>query len=181
MASATAEEAVLVTRALAKDREAYGTLVSRYRDSLERILLPIAGDRERARDLVSDTVLRAYKNLARYRQGYRFSTWFFRIGINLAISAKRRERLDKKARHILREQAKESKEPLDLLQAEEEQARLKQAVSHLPDRYRRILALRYGSELGCKEIAERLHTTANSVSIVLFRAKERLRKELGIS
>jgi len=178
MTSLTADEADLVSRAKLADRDAFGVLIGRYREALERILGPIAGDREAARDLVQDAALRAYKNLHRYREGYRFSTWFFRIGINLAISSKRRARLDQRARELIREETREDSGPLDGLLAREDLHLLRKAVDSLPDRYRLMIRLRYGEEMGCKEIAAKLGTTPNTVSIVLFRAKQRLREEL---
>lgn len=179
MSAEAVDEGVLVQRARARDREAFGTLVSRYRGALERILISIMGDRERARDLVQDTALRAYSHLHRYRSGHRFSTWFFRIGINLALSAKRRERLEGRVRSELRGgDGGDAQGPLDHLMQEEEREQLRRAVAGLPDRYREVLRLRYGEEMPCKEIAARMETTANTVSIVLFRAKQRLREEL---
>jgi RNA polymerase sigma-70 factor (ECF subfamily) len=138
------------------------------------------GDRDLARDVVQDTALRAFNNLHRYRPGHRFSTWYFRIGINLAISAKRRQRLDQRAREAASRNVASQAGPLEELLAGEEQERLSSAVASLPERYRRILAMRYADELGCKEIARRLGTTPNTISIVLFRAKQRLREELGL-
>jgi RNA polymerase sigma-70 factor (ECF subfamily) len=180
MASITADEAALVSRARLRDRAAFGALVSRYREALERILSPIAGDRETARDLVQDAALRAFKNLHRYREGYRFSTWFFRIGINLAISSRRRERLDQRVRESSTAEVRSDDGPLERLMVREDLLRLKTAVAGLPERYQKIVRMRYGEELGCKEIAERLGTTPNTVSIVLFRAKQRLKEELEL-
>jgi RNA polymerase sigma-70 factor (ECF subfamily) len=173
----------LVAQARSEDLDAFGQLAARYERALEGILLPLARDREQAKDLVQETVLRAFKNLHRYEDGHRFSTWFFRIGVNLAISARRRAQLEQR---ILEEEeparqaaARTSLTPLEVVLWKEDKERLSRALSQLPERYQSILALRYAEGLSCKEVAERLNTTPNTVSIILFRAKQRLKEELA--
>lgn len=170
----------LVNRARNADREAFGVLVSRYQKALEGILLSFTGDRERARDLVQDAILRAYRHLDRYEVTHKFSTWFFRIGVNLAISARRRANLEHKFQETegRQEESAEVDAPLVRAMRQEDAGRLRDAVARLPDRYRDVLEMRYGRELGCKEIAERLGTTPNTISIILFRAKQRLKEDL---
>lgn len=183
MTDSLVSETVLLTRARNRDQEAFGTLVSRYETTLQNVLLPIVGERERARDLVQETILRAYENLHTYVDTHRFSTWFFRIGVNLAISLKRRMRVESR---ILEEHAQEpgaglepGESPLETLAREEEARAVRSAVSKLPERYANVVRMRYIEGLSCQEIAQKLHTTPNTVSLVLFRAKQRLREELS--
>jgi RNA polymerase sigma-70 factor (ECF subfamily) len=176
------EDAVLAARARSMDKEAFGALVGRYERPLEGILLSFTKDRSQARDLVQEAVLRAWQHLDAYREEHRFSTWFFRIGVNLAITARRRAAYETRFREAARtggeEQVAES--PLELLLRDEDKGRLAAALADLPDRYREIVRMRYADEMSCKDIAKKLGTTPNTVSIVLFRAKQRLRELLGI-
>lgn len=177
----TLDDATLISRALAKDAAAFEVLVSRYERPLEGILASYSRDRHQLRDWVQDAVLRAYQNLHRYRDEHRFSTWFFRIGVNLAISTKRRARNEQRFMDSARagadaELAQES--PLEGLLAVEDASSLKSAMLTLPARYQKILKMRYAEDQSCTAIAEALGTTANTVSIILFRAKQRLRAVL---
>lgn len=179
----TETDEVLVDRARSADQEAFGALVGRYTPALEGILFSFAADRDHAKDLVQETVLRAWKNLDRYKDGHRFSTWFFRIGVNLAISARRRTQLELRLMEPgtprgPHERLTPPKTPIEALLLKEDATRLQSALGMLPERYRKILALRYGDGLSCKEIAEMLETTANTISIILFRAKQRLKEDL---
>ena len=173
----------LADRAQDGDQEAYGALVERYRRPLQSILVPLVGDREQAEDLVQDTVLKAWKNLGLYDRKLRFSTWFFRIGVNLALSARRRMQLEARLKDgrdgrgfVARLTPPES--PLESVLLQEDRARLRAAILELPERYRRMLEQRYAEGLSCQQIAEREGTTPNTVSMVLFRAKQRLRENL---
>jgi RNA polymerase sigma-70 factor (ECF subfamily) len=178
-------EAALLARARAKDADAFGRLVGRYEDSLLAVLTPIAGDRERARDLAQEAALRAYEHLDRYVEEHKFSTWYFRIGVNLAISARRRSKLEERAfqEGVRRAGAgiDAGPDPAETLARREDALQVAAALSRLPERYEQIVRLRYLDGLSCQEIARRLKTTANTVSIVLFRAKQRLREELADS
>ena len=176
-------EAVLLARARAKDPDAFGILIGRYEDSLLAVLTPIAGDRERARDLVQEASMRAYEHLDRYVEEHKFSTWYFRIGVNLAISARRRVKLEERTFERSSREAgagvDRGADPAEVMARREEAALVGRALGRLPPRYAEIVRLRYLEGLSCQEIAKRLKSTANTVSIVLFRAKQRLREELS--
>ena len=173
----------LVDRARAGDQEAFGALVERYQRPLEGVLLSLASDRDHARDLVQETVLKAWKNLELYDGKRRFSTWFFRIGVNLGISVRRRQQLEARLRDSgdprgPMERMTPPESPVEAVLLKEDTQRLRGAVDALPERYRRVLHMRFVDGLSCKEIADKLETTPNTVSIVLFRAKQRLREDL---
>lgn len=176
-------EAVLLARARAKDSDAFGRLVSRYEESLMAVLTPIAGDRDRARDFVQEAALRAYEHLDRYVEEHKFSTWFFRIGVNLAISARRRAKLEARTFEAGVRAAGAGVDPgpspHEALARREEAKRVADALARLPRRYGDVVRLRYLDGLSCQDIARRLRVTANTVSLILFRAKQRLREELS--
>jgi RNA polymerase sigma-70 factor (ECF subfamily) len=175
-------ESVLLARARARDQRAFGLLVSRYEKALLAVLIPIAGDRERAHDLVQDTFLRAYERLDQYVETHRFSTWLFRIGINLSISFRRRLKIEQRSIEEARASADAgrsgSPQPIEELERKEDAAALRAAIARLPERYRAVVRLRYFEGLSCATIARRLKTTANVVSLILFRARQRLREEI---
>lgn len=173
----------LVDRARAGDQEAYGALVERYQQPLEGVLLSLATDRDHARDLVQEAVLKAWKNLELYDGKRRFSTWLFRIGVNLAISVRRRRLLEARLQDPAENRGPRARmtppeTPVEVALLKEDTERLRRAVAALPDRYREVLRMRFVDGLSCKEIADTLETTPNTVSIVLFRAKQRLREDL---
>ncbi|HYC78658.1 MAG TPA: sigma-70 family RNA polymerase sigma factor [Planctomycetota bacterium] len=183
MADDRDEEAVLLARARARDPDAFGRLVSRYEEPLLAVLTPIAGDREKARDLAQEAALRAYEHLDRYVEEHKFSTWYFRIGVNLAISSRRRTRLEERT---FQDRARKSGAGYDdgpsafeLAARDEETAAVTKALDRLPARYARVVRLRFLDGLSCQEIARRLKATPNVVSLILFRAKQRLREELS--
>ena len=82
-------EAALIARCLDGDPEAFRPLVERYSPALHGFAARYVGS-EGARDVVQDAFLRAYRSLVDYDPGYRFSTWLYRIALNLCRDAQKR-------------------------------------------------------------------------------------------
>jgi RNA polymerase sigma-70 factor (ECF subfamily) len=68
--------------------------------------------------------------------------------------------------------------PGDLAEATVERVAISTAVASLSERDRELLALRYGADLGAREIGEILGLTPNAVDVALHRALGRLRSKL---
>jgi RNA polymerase sigma-70 factor (ECF subfamily) len=69
--------------------------------------------------------------------------------------------------------------PLGAVMSKEERARVRDAIAGLPDRFRLPLVLRYYGELSYDEIARQLGLQRNNVAILIFRAKQELRRKLA--
>src|SRR3979411_3108899 len=72
----------LVTRVLHGDVNAYGVLVSRYRDRYARYALHMLGNREDAEEALQDAFVRAYRSLERCDDAARFGAWLYGILVN---------------------------------------------------------------------------------------------------
>src|SRR5258708_35963580 len=75
-------DAELVTRVLHGEVNAYGALVSRYRDRYARYAVHMLGNREDAEEALQDAFTRAYRSLERCEERERFGAWLFRILVN---------------------------------------------------------------------------------------------------
>lgn len=71
----------------AEGRVALDELFSRYHSRVALWCLRIAGDRDRAADLAQETMIKAYRGLATFRGGSKFSTWLFTIARNHCFNA----------------------------------------------------------------------------------------------
>lgn len=92
-----AEDAAIVGRVVAGDRDAFELLVERHRDRVFRLALRLCGgDRGRAEDVAQEAFLRAFRGLAGFEHGALFGTWLHRVTVNVAISEIRRRRASKR-------------------------------------------------------------------------------------
>src|SRR5258708_27921873 len=88
-----AAEAVLVARAVAGDRAAFGTLVERYAGVARRVAWAILGNAADADDAAQDAMLSALVKLDQYDPRRPFRPWLLRIVANAATDPRRRRPL----------------------------------------------------------------------------------------
>ncbi len=177
---------VLLRQALDhNDQKAYAELMKLYRDSIYFILMKIVKNSDDAEDLTLETFGKAFKYLDKYSPQYAFSTWLFRIAVNNSIDFIRHKNnspqcVDNESLNMEQEQLIEHSQsevtptPEEHIMDKQRVEMLRCAVSQLPDKYRKVVELRYYEELSYEEIAERLNLTLSNVKIQLLRAKNML-------
>src|SRR5919106_4026351 len=84
---AKGDEARLVERSQAGDRQAFEELVRRHADRLYAVVLRFVADVDEAEEVTQETFLRAWRSIDKFERRSQFFTWLYRIGIN---EAKRR-------------------------------------------------------------------------------------------
>src|ERR1700741_3392124 len=77
------------------DVAAFEQLVKRYGRRLLRISQTVTHNREDAEDAVQEALLKAFQNLAEFREDSQFSTWLIRITVNQSIMKLRKQRTQK--------------------------------------------------------------------------------------
>jgi RNA polymerase sigma-70 factor (ECF subfamily) len=151
--SAATQEPVLLARARAGDRQAYGELVELHFTRVYSLLYRTTGNHEDAEDLAQETFVRAWAALARFREQSSFSTWITRIALHLSTDhARALRRSAPLGEH--EPAARESATGFTRTAEAELAAALAQALDGLPPRLRLVLVLRVleGREYG--EVAE---------------------------
>jgi len=172
----------LVQAALGGDKDAFGCLVQRYQDRLFNTLVRVLGSRDDAQDAVQDAFVQAFVKLDTFRGDAKFTTWLYRIALNLALSQRRRRRPTESL-----DAAKDcgGEEPVaqhptaaeDLMQ-HERAAVLQQALLKLNDGHRQILVLRELEGCSYETIADILQMPVGTVRSRLFRARMQLKELL---
>lgn len=184
----TSDEA-LCRRVAQRDDRAFDLLVERYQRRAYRLAWSILRDAEEARDLSQEAFLRLYEAAATFRGTARFSTWFYRILVNLCLDARRRrrwwqipsapvEREDGTVESIVEQHAGPSDDPVDGLARERMTAQLWAAVEQLSPQQRAALVLQIQEELPTPEIAAVLKCSEATVRVHLHRALQALRKTM---
>ena len=145
------------------DQQAYAELMSLYRDSIYYMLVRMVKNKDDAEDLTLMTFGKAF----RFFPGFFGFPFFFRSPTVCFFFPDAFLFLDQSEDNLQRNPEEEiiDKQRLQLLRA---------AVSELPERYRRVIELRYYEDLAYEEIAERLGLTLSNVKIQIMRAKQML-------
>ncbi len=135
-----------------------------------------------ADDVVSSTFMKVYESLNTYNPTKAaFSTWLFRIASNFMMDHYRRVQKHGEVEwdDTFDPPANEFEEPENKTLRDEGNAELLKALDKLNEKERRIVELKYFSNMGNKEIAEVMEITANNVGVVLHGALKKLKKVLG--
>ena len=82
----------LCRRIAARDADAFEVMVERHQGRAYRLASSILGNEADARDVSQDAFIRLYESAGRFDGRSRFSTWFYRILVNLCIDHQRKNR-----------------------------------------------------------------------------------------
>lgn len=180
-------EARLARLALKGDQRAFAELVEMYQDKLYHMAYRMLYNRQEAEDVVQEVFLRVYRNLERYDDTMKFSTWIYRIATNLCIDRLRK----RKAVYSLDAESSEhegldgyamipsdNRTPESELLLSDTQRIIHQAIETLPAKYKSVMVLRYLEELSLQEIGDVLGMPVTTVKTRVHRGREFLRKKL---
>jgi RNA polymerase sigma-70 factor (ECF subfamily) len=170
-------DAELVRRWQRGDPTAFEALVRRWQAPVARFLARLAPRPELVPDLCQDVFLRLYRAGPRYREAGVFSTWLYRIALNVARDAGRRRRHEP-----LPLQGHEPPAPLpsvaDACEREEIARSVAEAVAELPAPLREVLVLRHYEEMNFERMSRLLGTPASTLKSRFAAALARLRERL---
>src|SRR5262245_51885199 len=142
----------------------------------------LLGSSDAARDATNEVFLRARQAKEQFNQDQPMEAWLLRIARNYSVDQLRRrsteQRIFSSSAENLPEPAASGLSPLGELLAIERKAAFRRAVGQLSQQARKAIELRYERDMSYQAIAEDLGLNRNEVGILLFRAKEQLRRIL---
>jgi RNA polymerase sigma-70 factor (ECF subfamily) len=163
------------------DETAFDLLVERYRERTYRLAWSLLRNGEDARDASQEAFIRLYRTAGRFEGRSRFSTWFYRILVNLCLDHRRRARWWRR----LMAGAPDDAEELPAADArpdpdrEQLARRLWDAVDELSPQQRAVVVLQVQEELPTTEVAAILGCSEATVRVHMHRALTALRGTLG--
>jgi len=174
-------DADLVVRARGGDFSAYEVLFERHRALVYRFVYQMCRRQDDSEDLTQEVFVRALRNLDRYRDQAKFTTWLLRIASNLVADRARSQN----RRSVLEiEQASDglawmtrskATDPVENLEHERLQEAVERALAQLKPQQREIIVMRDVQELPYQDIAEVLGCTVGGAKLRALRARKALR------
>ncbi len=185
------EDVALLRQCRKGDADAFGPLVKKYQDRLFNSLLRFCGNYDDAEELCQETFVKALEGLAAFRAESGFYTWLFRIGMNLAISRRRRsgrvkfhslEATDSDGEKLLWpvEALADCREtgPQDAAERTDTNDRVLAAMGELDEEFRIVVVLRDIEEMNYEQISQVMSLPVGTVKSRLYRARCILREKL---
>jgi len=188
--SIDSKEGLLIRRIQGGEVDAFYELVRPYERALFVTALGLLKNDADAEEVAQEAVLKAFKNIAGFRQEAKFSTWLIQICLNEAKMKLRKER-----RHLYEsiEEGQQNDEgdyipkdfadwreiPSEALEQKELRDALLRAMDCLPEKYRAVLILRDVQHLSINEAAKVLGISESNVKTRLLRARLQMRDALA--
>jgi RNA polymerase sigma-70 factor, ECF subfamily len=172
-----APDATLVSWSASGDRRAFDEIVMRHGAFALRVAARLIPDKRAAEDVVQEAMVRAWSQSSQFdAERARFTTWLYRIVVNLCIDHRRRAQP---------QSLPDDFDPVDpalgaaeLVEVGERDATLARELRKLPARQRAAMTLVYDEGLSGVEAARVLGLSAKAVERLLARARAYLREVL---
>ncbi|RWC50019.1 MAG: RNA polymerase sigma factor [Mesorhizobium sp.] len=173
----------LVRRALARDGDAFRTIIKTHNQRLYRIARGIVRNDSEAEDIVQEAYVRAFANLDAFRGDSSLATWLSRIVINEALGRLRKRRKtvalpENPQAEIIRFPLNPSDDPERTMAQRQILQLVERATDSLPDVYRTVFVARVIEGLSIEETADLLGVRPQTVKTRLHRARALVRKAL---
>ncbi len=187
MALRDTDERYLVELARDGDVEAFERLIQSVKLLVINTAFQYLKDYEEALDCSQEVFIKAYRNMASYRESSAFSTWIYQITKNQCIDMLRRrkgvvlsidESMEDEDAPEIQLAAPESQEPEQNAIRQSRIQAVRHAIDQLPDKLREVCLLRDIQELSYQEISELLDIPEGTVKSRINSARTKLREIL---
>ncbi len=176
----------LVARSKTGDIDSFNQLVKRWERPIFALAYRTLGREEDARDVTQETFLRAFRALSGFKGDAKFSSWLYRIALNLCRDWMRKERrapLVAVPEGVDVEQMAAERGPVetveDLAARAELHREVAKAMELLPAEQRQAIILKEYHGLTFQEIADLMKCPLSTVKTRVYQGLSTLRKQLG--
>lgn len=161
---------------MAEQGNAFLEVIEAHKGILYKIARLYCRETDDRDDLVQEMIIQLWKSFDRYNPQYKYSTWIYRICLNVAISFYRKENSRKEMSHPLTEAVLHFSGSDPAEDRREDIHQLYQFISELREMDKALMLL-YLDEKSYKEMAEIMGLTETNVATKLNRVKAQLRQK----
>src|SRR4051794_24827025 len=190
MATQTFNEGEVLRRVQSGETDLFYELVRPWERAVFLSALGIVNNEADAEEVAQEAILKAFRNIARFRGEAKFSTWLIQITINEARMKVRKRRsflydsLDEPQKtgegdYIPKDFADWREIPLQSLENKHLRIAIREALESLPEKYRSVFILRDVQQLSIEETAAALRISTANVKTRLSRARLKMRDALA--
>lgn len=175
------DEKQLIQKVLKGDSSAFAHFVDTYQDMAVTIAYRICENRQDAEDIVQNAYIKAFHNLHTFRSDSKFSTWFYRIVYNTALShidtaAFSTEFID--FRQLDGNNEYIDWNPLAQIEERERKELINNALNRIPKDEALVLTLFYLEDNSIKDVSIITALSESNVKVKLHRGRKRLAEVL---
>ena len=173
-------EADIISRCKAGDKTAFRTVVQNCQGMVYSLSLKMLADIEEAKDVVQDTFIKVWQNMASYDDRYSFNTWVYTIASRLCLDRLRKVRPIGPAETDERvfEQVADDNDPERQLESSEWVSVIRVMADGLSGKQKLVFTLSQLEGLDTAQITEITGLDADQIKSNLYAAKKNIRERL---
>jgi RNA polymerase sigma-70 factor (ECF subfamily) len=158
--------------------QAFAVLVERHTERFYRLAYRYLQNKEAAEDVVQDAFVKLWENpgLWQPERNSRFTTWFYRVVVNLCLDARKKKKPEPLEDPTVVADDREAVE--DAMVRLQEQKILEREIAALPERQRMALNLCFDEELSNQEAADAMGLKLKALQSLIMRAKTTLKERM---
>jgi RNA polymerase sigma-70 factor (ECF subfamily) len=175
-----ADERQLILDAQEGSHDAFRSLVERYMKQAYNIAYGVVNDHDDAEDIAQETFVRVHRSIHSFRGESEFSTWLYRITMNLSLNnVKRRKHasldtMEQVENHMLDVGVRHDQSPQPDLQMH-----IERVLHELPTLQRATVILRHLNGFSTRQVSGILRCSESTVKTHLHRGLKKMRSRLG--
>lgn len=172
-------ERLLIDKASQGDHNAFSKLFYEYKDMVYRVVYRLLGNSEETHDAVQQTFIELYKSLPGYAGKSKFTTWLYRIAVNVSIQYFRKRRPHEKDLFLDPEYMADSASDNELpIERKELRQQIEEALASIHIRKRTVVVLHDIENRTMDEISEIIGVPVGTIKSRLFYGRDELKKKL---
>ena len=183
------EDQIAISRIKQGDLSALETLVKRYQVRAVHAAYVIVYDRALAEDIAQNAFVKLVERVHQFDEARLFAPWFFRIIVNDAIKAARKqktilylgEELDEPTAQLARRLIDPNIRPEQVLEQNETRQNILKAIQNLAPEQRAVVVMRYFLEMSEADMVMKMDRPLSTIKWWLREARNRLRSLIGSS
>ena len=160
------------------DSNKFLEMLEKHKGIIYKIVNSYCKDEEDRKDLAQEIIVQLWKSFDKYDSKFKYSTWIYRIALNVSISFYRKEKRRSEISHPLQEYMFSFQENDDTVEKNYLNKLLKDFIAELKELDRALIIL-YLDEKSHKEIAEILGLTETNVATKISRIKKLLKQKFS--
>lgn len=168
------DDEMLLRQTAAGDHNAFAQLVRTHQIRVIQLAARLLSSPHKAEDIAQEAFLRVFRNAGKFEPKAKFTTWLYRIVVNLCHDERRRWRF----RAETAEPEPVAPEKPDSTELNDLKASVHQAIDRLPPRQKAVLVLHRFEGLSYREIGQTLDLSESAVESLLVRSYAHLRESL---
>lgn len=184
----------LVLKCIAGDRRSFDELIKRYQRQAVAVSYRLLGNSQDALEVTQDAFLKAYSSIKTLQKPGAFGGWLMRIVSNLSLNYRRSRKLRQQlplddclgpaesgaaeGTAGASEWMARDDDPLHGLESQELGAKLKEALSQLPEKQRLAIIMFTIEQMPQKQVAESLECSVEAVKWHVFQGRKKLKEIL---